>query len=407
MPVAVFLAFAEICFGQSTWKMVGPMPLPVHSLSSVVYGNGRFVATGGYGAIITSNDGTTWAISKPDSTNNFGCVFSESIRSVAYGSGQFAAVGYQQTVCPTVITVNVAVVLWTSSDGMAWGETDLTAINPFPYYSITYGRDQFVAVGVKGKILTFSSDIPYTIINPCTTETLWSVTYGDGKFVAVGSGGAILTSPNGMDWTVNNSGTNSNLPSVAFGNGRFVAVSDSGKFLTSSDAVNWSSNTSGLMNGIRSLTYCFGRFIAVGDSGKILTSADGMAWESKNTGTTTTFSSAAYGNGQFVAVGGDAIFTSKTDDTTIILKQSIVAKSANSLRIAVGNNHLTSIVSNAADRSRLKVALFTVAGKRIFNGVTRPQNGILTIPTAGLPSAEYFLSITDGAIAWSSLFVIQ
>jgi hypothetical protein len=397
---ALFLAAGETSFGQSAWQMSNPTPYPTHCYSSVAYGNGRFVAADQNGAIITSTDGTNWTVGKPDSTNSRGCSYSESIRSVTYGNGRFSAVGYQQNVCPTSLSnPHLALVLWTSSDGMAWKRSDVPSINNPVYYSIAYGRDRFVAVGAQGRILTFSSDTALTMPDSFAAETLCAVTSGGGRFVAVGGSGTILTSPEGMNWIKINSGTSSCIRSVTFGNTRYVAVTDSGRFLTSSDAVAWSSNSSLPINGMRSVAYCGGGFIAVGDSGKILTSPDGITWERINTRFTTPFTSAVYGNGQFVVVGcSGAVLTSKTDDPSLVLmSQGAFRKNANTLEIAIGNDRLSTIVPPAAGRDGFKIALFTLAGKRIYNADVVPQNGIIAIQTPEVSPAGYLLSITDGA----------
>ena len=64
-------------------------------------------------------------------------------------------------------------------------------------------------------------------------NTLQAVTYGEAGFVAVGVRGTIVTSPDGMTWTAQSSGTNRTLFGVACGNGTYLAVGESGVILQS------------------------------------------------------------------------------------------------------------------------------------------------------------------------------
>ncbi len=55
----------------------------------------------------------------------------------------------------------------------------------------------------------------WTLRNPLPTSSdLLSITFGENQFVAVGVGGTVLTSPDGQTWTPRNSGTKSPLESI-------------------------------------------------------------------------------------------------------------------------------------------------------------------------------------------------
>jgi hypothetical protein len=60
--LSVFLApnplFAQ---GTNQWTVVTPSP-STNVLTSIAFGNGRFVAVGYYGTIVTSSDGADWDI---------------------------------------------------------------------------------------------------------------------------------------------------------------------------------------------------------------------------------------------------------------------------------------------------------------------------------------------------------
>jgi hypothetical protein len=107
-------------------------------MNAVAYGDGIFVAVGHYGLgglrplILTSVDGATWINQDIPLTN--------SLSSIAYGNNRFVAVGYAQynnyAFGPAILT---------SPDGANWtaqeGETN-SSLN-----AITFGDGRFVAVG--------------------------------------------------------------------------------------------------------------------------------------------------------------------------------------------------------------------------------------------------------------------
>lgn len=75
--------------------------------------------------------------------------------------------------------------------------------------SVTFGKDKFVAVGVKGQIYYSIDGKVWTrssLENLDTTEILYCVTYGNGIFVCAGGSGKIYYSADGINW--NKSGVN-------------------------------------------------------------------------------------------------------------------------------------------------------------------------------------------------------
>jgi hypothetical protein len=154
-----------------------------------------------------------------------------SLNGVAYGNGRFVAVGNGGTIL-------------TSPDGVSW--TQRTSGTIYPLYGVAYGNGTFVAVGgyfdyygfsdymsSASTILTSTDGVNWTRRTSGTDNRLLGVTYGNGLFVAVGKDGTILTSPDGVSWTQRTSPEKRDLLSVAYGNGTFVAVGDWGTILTS------------------------------------------------------------------------------------------------------------------------------------------------------------------------------
>jgi len=134
-----------------------------------------------------------------------------------------------------------------------------------------------------------------------TTATLVVLTYGGNQFVAVGLGGTILTSPDGVDWTAQASGTARDIYSVTYGAGQFVAVGPGGLVLTSPDGVVWSGQNSGSTADLYNICYGKNLYVAVGN-GAILISSNGIAWTSRAFGYF--FNAVTFASDSFVTVGG-------------------------------------------------------------------------------------------------------
>ena len=317
-------------------------PGTTNPISAVAYGNGIFVAvantpppmgfnpsssvqhvtSSGFDAIIlTSSDGVTWT---PQSSS--GASF---LSDVAYGDGLFVAVG----------GFNIL----TSPDGIIWTPQSSGSANSLS--GITHGNGIFVVGGYLGVILTSPNGVTWTTRSSGITDNLSGIAYGNGSFVAVGGfsnigpSGSILTSPDGVTWTTRSSGSSNNLFGVAYGNGTFVAVGytavnpscstgQCATILTSSDGAAWSvrfSDTSGQSgtppagSSFRGVTYGNGIFVAVGYAvgssgnltGAIFTSSDGITWTARFFGSPINFLlGVTYGDGTFVVAGEHGILTS-------------------------------------------------------------------------------------------------
>jgi hypothetical protein len=130
----------------------------------VTYGNGQFVAVGGYSGM-TSPDGITWTSSNVQSF----------LSSVTYGNGLFVAAGWNELV--------------TSPDGIIW--TSRISSNDF-LNSVTYGNGLFV-VTMNNSVKTSLDGITWTD-RPAVQGNWRPITYGNGQFVAVSSDGVMTNS---------------------------------------------------------------------------------------------------------------------------------------------------------------------------------------------------------------------
>ena len=107
-------------------------------LSSVVYGNGTFVAFGsgtGAGYVATSDYGYSWTLS------NFQPA--QSIQSATFGCGTFSAVGESLTASSSLIT---------STTGEQWRTESATVPTSGTWTGIAYGAHHYVGVDATGDI---------------------------------------------------------------------------------------------------------------------------------------------------------------------------------------------------------------------------------------------------------------
>jgi len=253
-------------------------------LESVTYGNNVYVAVGGNGEILTSDDSNSWKNSRSNSICD--------LKDVAYGNNLFITVGSGSITIP--IPPNLFFHSWdiilNSQDGITWHKRNLTSIS-YPYYydfqGITYGKDIFVAVGWYGAICTSPDGMNWTEqkFHPDEQyEFFRDVSFGENIYVVVGEWGVILTSPDGITWTVrvSDSTTQSDLNSVTYGNGLFVAVGNNGSIITSSGGKKWETSYSGTIKNLYGVTFGNNTFIAVGEGGIVLISPDGITWAKRD-----------------------------------------------------------------------------------------------------------------------------
>jgi hypothetical protein len=349
-----------------------------NDLHAVGFGNGKFVAVGDAGTILTSDDGRIWE----------GHIYAGlgNLRGVAFGDGKFVAAGDR---------------ISTSFDGITWSRSGVTG----PFRGIGYGNGLFVVVGDQGRILSSGDGATWTERNSSVTNSLNGVAWGNGKFVVAGDGliltsndtitwspqtktdlildsvtygngifviggaerdpglecyciGVLLSSDDGVAWT-NRFSLSYRKFSMAYGNGVFVGVrSANGEVLpddrifTSTNGVNWTVLNSGLPNGpyhipssgLFGVGYGKNTFVAVGPIGEIALSTNGLSWEQIGPDSYDHLYDVASGVQTFVAVGQHgAIYSSVGRDSWI--RQSSPA--TNDLTsVAFGNGVFVAVSSD-------------------------------------------------------------
>ncbi|MBI2924480.1 MAG: hypothetical protein HYY24_02115 [Verrucomicrobia bacterium] len=217
--VAVAEGAAYVSTNGTAWQRSADLPvdrLPV--IQRIAFGGGTFLAvgqepnpppgSGGHWLVMTSPDGITWSRHPgPTDTGE-----SHYLNAAAYGNGLYVVGGWSGL--PAL-------------QGLMLISTDLTTWAPvtgFPVSvvnGITYGNGKFVAVG--SAIATSSDGVEWTKREAGLPGGLSAVTFGAEQFVAVGDGGLLLSSTDGVEWRQHTTSVDGFL-GVTYGNGSFIAV---------------------------------------------------------------------------------------------------------------------------------------------------------------------------------------
>jgi hypothetical protein len=357
--------------GLDRWNWRLPHPQGSR-LKDIAYGNGRYVAVGKSGNIVTSPNGLDWtnAVVEVDG----------DLDAVAFGNGLFVTTG--EIMAPIHFTTNVyfypqqtvAVVL-VSSNGVNWtvGRApddsllpDITFGNgvfvaasstypgPFTYtstdglrwtphkignasaYRVTWGAGKFVAI--SGVSFFYSPDGANWIL---TTNSpfgggISALTYANGEFVALNGAGATHHSSDGIAWH-ENPAPNSSAQGMAGGGGYYVAALQQpvGSVLRSSEAFNWEQVDTGLAQEIEAVIYT-DRFVAVGEAGTITTSTDGSTWSPNVAANRIDYYGLAQKDNMVVAAGDAGTILTSTDGRNWTMRSTPTTRNLHAVHYASG-----------------------------------------------------------------------
>jgi hypothetical protein len=264
------------------WTLV-PTDATARPLKSIAYGNGRFVAVGDSGSVVTSTDGVQWF---PASQGE-----NRALTGITFGHAGYVAVGD---------------VVLGSGDGFQYTKRSSNAAS-----AIAYGNNAYAGVA-GGYVLESTNAAQWTVRN-AGGGNLLSIAFANGRFVAVGDAGAIRVSSNARAWSGRFSGTAHPLYAVTHGSNGWIAVGGSGTILSSQDTFTWTGQNSDSLNHLFDVTHGDQHYVAVGQSGTVLTSIDGENWILRDSGTSGDLLSVAFGRGIFAAAGIGHEFLTSTN----------------------------------------------------------------------------------------------
>ena len=302
LPALLMFLFLQNAFPNGcgiNWQWLNPLPQGNY-LSSVAFGNGKYVAVGNE-TIMTSADGLNWSIINTESS---------SPSSVLYEGGQFVAVGYDY-----VLQSPVAL---TSTDGASWETYPMKGGGS----DIAYGNGIYISVSC-GPFVAVSSDAKEWTTHDIGVDAEFnSVAYGNGVFVACVvcrmscNCKVIATSRDGDNWSTQELDIYP-INDVTFGKSTFVGVGPYGQIITSNDGYNWASYIYDHYVDFGYIFFVNSQFITTEydyyDNGNsdLFISQDGLSWVKHDTDYP--IKGITYGNDQFVGVGYDGLIVISDD----------------------------------------------------------------------------------------------
>jgi len=249
--------------------------------TSIIYGNGKYVAAGTGGYVTTSTDGINWTT---PTKLNFKPV--NDITALAYGNGKFV-----------IITNGMYTI---SYDGITWStpiqfNSSMGVDSVIRVNQLTYGNNRFVYHDKAGTITIFDDNL--NVLATPDDKFPFPVKYQDGLFRTLAAGSSdntfvVKTSHDCIDWeTVSPEFTTKSYVSYirdfTYANNSYVITYDADIIVVTGTSCNthtMPSVISGYSNHTLKIVYCNGRFVCLTEVCKyvslyyLLTSIDGANW---------------------------------------------------------------------------------------------------------------------------------
>lgn len=295
------------------------------NLTGVIWSGSEFDAVSDVGSFLSSTDGVNWQV------DNFALPLAAN--ALAAGAG-------------TLVAVGDGGIASSPDGGFTWYPSATAGLGGVTFYGVTWGDDQFVAVGSitvptpplfslqQGVIYTSTDGTNWTAreSNAVLGDSIHAVLWAGDRFIAVGASSShdvfgdlvlgpptVFTSPDGAAWTRTTPLTGAvaggtALLGIAWNGKQFVAVGspgfnfDSRSVATSADGSSWQyvfplPDAVGATSGaLRSVIWTGAKFVAIGELSSELDSPDGHTWTAHATGANGLIAVAASGT-QCVAVG--------------------------------------------------------------------------------------------------------
>jgi hypothetical protein len=324
-----FLAPMALAGPFDCWQWRNPQPHGIQ-FTSLVRGNGLWVASGFNGLLATSPEGREWDLAHIGTNAPF--------TRVAFGNDVFITVTgtrgtYRSRDAHAWFLVNtdlffseitfgnglfVAVTsgqgMFTSVDGLTWTRR---LDGTFDHFSgASFANNTYFVTGSDA----FSpNEILYVSIDGTNwssrlfTETngLGKIVYGNGIYVSqktvystIPARTEFRTSTNGDTWTAPVTFYQYEVDDIVFARGKFLAPVPYGRMLSSLDGVHWSEVAVPELFGVSEIAADTQTFVAAGVFGVLARSEDGQNWSVTSRGPIDSLGAVIQANGTYVAVGG-------------------------------------------------------------------------------------------------------
>jgi hypothetical protein len=412
------LCLIFVCHGHAAsdiaWKTLSPSP-DLWAITSLAFGDGRFVAATQDGLAFSQDNGLTWTESATAAAGKY--------NAVLHANGLFVAVGNAGSIR-------------TSPDGITWTSQGLSLSNDL--HTITHGNDIYVATGTGGIIATSPNALNWTVLPSQTTNNLLWATFGNGRFLVLEPNAVGLISTNGTNWSrqfhnITQADPNCALAKtcvawseplgLTFGDNQFVMkfIGDTifglptPGLLASSDGLNWRQvahpSSPPFSFRAHTLYHVGGLFVEVGDLRFSTNLVDWTAFKipgEADAPYAVDSQAIAFGNGAFVIGGSSQNFVGVYGDTANVAVGSDLRQLS-----PVNRGVLGTVTSLASDRD----IIVALTRPNFFSGepgMVVSTNGGLTFESVQLPSGvtslnsvtrlgDYFLAVgPEGTILRST-----
>jgi hypothetical protein len=177
----------------------------------VAYGNGTYVASGDESLVLTSPDGADWTIQSHVPIDHFW--EDTDYTTLVYGNGRFVALdSYRAT-------------LMTSTDGKTWHATSPGGPG-VSFGALTFGGGQFVA-GTPGGMVVSADGERWQLVYPADRLQYRGIAWSGSQYLVVAldqnQQPVELTSTDGVSWQMEPFSPGP-VQGLAYGNGRFVTL---------------------------------------------------------------------------------------------------------------------------------------------------------------------------------------
>jgi protein associated with RNAse G/E len=204
--------------GAETWNNVWKSSSFSERVRNIVYDGNQYVAVGDsmdlrnirHGRIMTSPDGINWT------NRTSGTEY--ALSAVTYGEGKYVAVG------------DFGTILSSADNGITWSDHSFTADK---IYDISYGANTFAAISDTVVFLSSDGNSWVRKGTGLRIRSESSIIYGGNQFVIAPNDSVVYSSPDAVSWTRHSLGRSAYFCKVAYANNLYVIVGDSSLIYTS------------------------------------------------------------------------------------------------------------------------------------------------------------------------------